>query len=143
MIVRAGTGWQTVLADLSLILFMVTASAVDVRHKPERPKAEAALAQSPVVPALGEPVALWRAQPGGVKIADWLDAAGADPRLRLTIIAPPRESAGAFVLSGEVNRPARIVIEPGVQGLFAALTYDQPPPVARDLQQNPAKEIAR
>lgn len=28
MIARAGSGWQTVLADLSLILFMVTAAAV-------------------------------------------------------------------------------------------------------------------
>ena len=28
MIARVGSGWQTVLADLALILFMVTASAV-------------------------------------------------------------------------------------------------------------------
>lgn len=143
MIARAGTGWQTLLADLSLILFMVTASAVDIRHKPDKQKPEAAPTQTPVLPALGEPVALWRAQPGGVKIADWLDVAGADPRLRLTIIAPSGEAAGALALSGEVNRPARILIEPGAQGIFAALTYDQPAPVARDLLTGPAKEIAR
>lgn len=80
---------------------------------------------------------------GGAKITDWLDAAGADPRLRLTIIAPPGEAAGALALSGEVSRPARILIEPGAQGIFAALTYDLPAPMARDLQSNSAKETPR
>lgn len=138
MIVRAGSGWQTVLADLSLILFMVTASVVNTRPAPE------AAAPAPLVlPALGDPVALWRAEPGAMTLAEWLEGAGTDPRLRLTIIAPPTESAGAITLSGKAGRPARILIEPGVQGVFAALTYDQAAPVAQDLRPSVPKETAR
>ena len=51
-----GSGWQTVLADLSMILFMVTAAGVS-QSPPEPPPSAA---QPPQTPALGEPVALWR-----------------------------------------------------------------------------------
>ena len=51
MNVRMGSGWQTVLADLSLILFMVTAAAVS-QASPQPSSGEAL--------ALGEPVAVWR-----------------------------------------------------------------------------------
>ena len=58
MIARAGSGWQTVLADLSLILFMITAAAAS-----ELPTAPVSKHAVPVLPALGEPVAVWRAGP--------------------------------------------------------------------------------
>ena len=133
MIARAGSGWQTVLADLSLILFMVTASALS-----ETPAAAPA-EQAEHLPALGEPVALWRQGPDAPALKDWL-AANPDPRLRLTIMTSASESATAFRLAGEAGRPARILIEPSGSGVIAALTYDQAPVLAQGLQQGAKKE---
>ena len=134
MIARAGSGWQTVLADLSLILFMVTASAVS-QVPPSAPPAITAL------PALGDPVALWRAGAGAPPLKDWLTSAAPDPRLRLTIMAAPADAAAALALAGEAGRPARVLIEPGAGGLIAALTYDQAAPLlAQGLQNEPQKE---
>ena len=78
MIARLGSGWQTVLADLSLILFMITAAAVS---------------QAPAQPAQ---------------------------------LAPPAAALDALALGAASGRPARVLIEPGMQGLpIATLTYDQ------------------
>jgi hypothetical protein len=136
MIARAGSGWQTVLADLSLILFMVTASALSEAPvtTPSRP--------ADVLPALGEPVALWRQGPDVPALKDWLSA-NPDPRLRLTIMASPVEATTAVALANEAGRPARILIEPGGTGVIAALTYDQAPSLAQRLQQAPAKETPK
>lgn len=132
MIARAGSGWQTVLADLSLILFMVTASAVS----------EALVATPAVLPALGEPVALWRQGPNAPALKDWLSA-NPDPRLRLTIMASPAEAQTALALANEAGRPARSLIEPGVSGVIATLTYDQAPALAQGLQPDAAKETPK
>lgn len=128
MIVRAGSGWQTVLADLSLILFMVTAAAL--QQAQDQP-ARAAVPIPPVAPpALAEPVALWRAAHDGPGLRQWLASQPVDPRLRLTIVAhhagdPARAGAAALALAREAGRPARIVIEAdGREGISAALTYD-------------------
>jgi hypothetical protein len=123
MIARAGSGWQTVLADLSLILFMVTASAVR-----DAPPAKAAQnpPQSASLPALAQPVAVWTAAPGAPVLAQWLAAAGGDPRLRLTILAPPGAAAQALALAAAAGRPARIVLDPDRSGpVQALLGYDQ------------------
>ena len=139
MIARAGSGWQTVLADLSLILFMIMASAVN-----EAPAAAPAPPPQPaVLPALGDPVALWRQAPGAPSLRDWLASAAPDPRLRLTIIAAPEQAGAALALAAAAGRPARVLIEPGASGLVAALTYDQPAPLAQGLQQGSAKENSR
>lgn len=132
MIARAGSGWQTVLADLSLILFMVTASAVnDVAPTPPASPAPVSL------PALGEPVAQWRQGPGVPGLAEWL-AANPDPRLRLTILARPDEAQAALALAAKAGRPARLVLDPDAGVLTAALTYDQA--LAQGLQSAAAKE---
>ena len=136
MNVRTGSGWQTVLADLSMILFMVTASAVG--EAPAQPPTGAV----PALPALGEPVALWREGPGAPGLSDWLASANADPRLRLTILAEPARVDAALALARSAGRPARIVIEANNQGITAALTYDQGG-LAQGLQQDRAKENAR
>lgn len=133
MIARVGSGWQTVLADLSLILFMVTASAVS--EAPAKPPAIARM----VLPALGEPVALWRQEPDAPALQDWLSAMP-DPRLRLTIMASPTEAATALALAKTAGRPVRVLIEPDGNGVIAALTYDQGPPLAQSLQHGAAKE---
>lgn len=126
MIARAGSGWQTVLADLSLILFMITASAASEPLK-FMPSAPAPILPAPIMPALGEPVAVWRAAPGGTDLRTWLGQSAPDPRLRLTIVAAASAQQAAFDLAAQADRPARIILEPGPYDTpFAALTYDQP-----------------
>lgn len=119
MIAQNGSGWQTVLADLSLILFMITAAAVG--EAPAPPPLPPLLA----LPALGEPVAVWRAVPGGPALTTWLAQTATDPRLRLTITAPSAAAQAALELSNTAGRPARVVLEPGTSGVpLATLTYD-------------------
>lgn len=131
MIARAGSGWQTVLADLSLILFMITAAVVSQQEAPAAPPPRA----PPALPALGEPVAIWSGGQGGPALKDWLATAATDPRLRLTIVASPAQAQAALVLSAQAGRPARVLIEPGAEGpLLATLTYDQAA-LARPLQR--------
>ena len=119
MIARTGSGWQTVLADLSLILFMITAAAAS--ELPTAPPAS----PSPVLPALGEPVAIWRAGPGAPSLRDWLASSGPDPRLRLTILAGPDQAQMALAMAAGAGRPARILLEPQAGVPSAMLTYDQ------------------
>lgn len=128
---RAGSGWQTVLADLSLILFMVMAAAVS-QAPPEA---------ADKVPVLGEPVAVWRAGADAPPLANWLAAAGADPQLRLTIVAPAREAAAAQTLAERAGRPARIVLEAEAGGpVLATLTYDRALQLAQGLQSRAANQ---
>ena len=120
MIARVGSGWQTVLADLSLILFMVTASAVsEARDEPAKPAGGFAMA---------EPVAVWRPSPAGQTLAQWLSAQQSDPRLRLTLFihVPVGGEAAALRLAGGAAPDARVVIdrEPGPP-LEAILAFDR------------------
>lgn len=119
MIARAGSGWQTVLADLSLILFMITAAAAS-----ELPTALAVPVRV-TLPALGEPVAVWRAGPGAPTLQAWLSSSGPDPRLRLTILAAPEQAGAALAMAATAGRPARILLEPQAGSPSATLTYDQ------------------
>lgn len=139
MIGRSASSWQTVLADLSLILFMVTASALGDAPSAKPPPPPPVPAQ-PAVPALGEPVALWRDAPGAPPLKQWLAQSAADPRLRLTILAAPEQGQRALALAAGAGRPARIVLEPGRSGVEAALVYDRGEAMARGLQTGPAKE---
>lgn len=129
MKVRAGTGWQYVMTDLSLILFMITAAAL--REAPAEAQKPSVLA----APALGEPVAVWRGGAGAPGLRAWLAGQNADPRQRLTVIAPLADAAAAVTLAQSAGRPARVVLEPDGSGApYAALTYDQSAPLARALQ---------
>ncbi len=119
MIARAGSGWQTVLADLSLILFMVMGAAVSEAPAQAPPPAPIAL------PALGEPVAVWRAAPHGPSLAEWVASQPNDPRQRLTLVAGPTDGPAILAQAAALPRPARVLIEPGLSGPpYAALTYD-------------------
>lgn len=136
MIARAGSGWQTVLADLSLILFMTTAAVVAEPTEPALPAPRAA----PTLPALGEPVAVWSGVPGGPALKDWLAQTAQDPRLRLTIVSAPAQADAALRLAAAAGRPVRVVIEPEASGaLLATLTYDQAL-LAQGLQQGGATQ---
>lgn len=122
MIARMGSGWQTVLADLSLILFMVTATAVsDLPPRAPKPPPSARV----TLPALGDPVAVWRAAAGGPSLAEWLAAQPQDPRQRLTLVAAPADGPAVLSQAAKLPRPARVLIEPGLSSPpYATLTYD-------------------
>lgn len=136
MIVRAGTGWQYAIADLSLILFLVTASTLAhagggravAPPLPQRP--------SPVTAALdSEPVAVWSPGSDAPPLAAWLAQVGNDPRLEVRIVVRyvggAREAAvaQAVQLAGEGGAraaKARILVEPGERaGASVALVYSQ------------------
>lgn len=124
MMARAGSGWQTVLADLSLILFMVMAAAVQQAPAAANTPAIAAL------PAIAEPVAVWSAAPGGPDLAQWLADQPADPRQRLTVLADPAAASAAAALIAGIDRPVRVILEPGLPFQpQATLTYDTAPQV--------------
>jgi len=139
VIARTGSGWQYALADLSLILFMVTGAALS------QARAKDTARPSPQ----GDPVALWSAGPGAPPIEDWLETQAPDPRQQLTIVA--RYAAGGqegalaqasamAASAGEAGRGARIIIEPGEGGVAAALAYDAPAGLARGLQDRAATQ---
>jgi hypothetical protein len=118
MIARSGTGWQYALADLSLILFMVTAAGVSEAAPDAAPHA---------APARSEPVAVW--QTGGPPLAEWLAAQPPDPRQQLTIVAPLGAANAALALAKASKRPARVLLDPAAIGApFATLAYDSAQP---------------
>jgi hypothetical protein len=140
MIARPGqTGWQTILADLSLILFMITASALSVAEAPHPASAAPkAAAPRPVTPsARAEPVGVWREGEGAPPLANWLAEQGSDPRLRLSIVvrylagegrreAALDRAAALAAQAGVRGASARLVVEPGaVAGASATLGYDR------------------
>jgi len=125
MIARAGSGWQTVLADLSLILFMATAAALS----------QAGGDDAVAVSSQAEPLALYRAGTGAPPLGAWLAAQSGDTRQALTIVVqyPPggREAAlaQARALATDADPSGlavRIVVEPGAGGTSASLAYDDP-----------------
>ena len=125
MIARAGSGWQTVLADLALILFMVTAAVVaTAQSEPAAMPSERSV-----------PVAIYAATPDAPPLVEWLALHGADSRQQLTITAMYRAGGLAAALTRARSLAAsaeaaglapRIVIEPGEGELVAALAYDRP-----------------
>jgi hypothetical protein len=137
MIARLSAGWQTTIADLALILFIVTAAAID--GQPER--ADVALA----TPASGQPLAVYRASEAAPPLGEWLAEQAPDGRQYLTIVAryPRGEAAAAaeraLALAGQARTAgasARIVLEPGGgEDLLATLAFDRPDTgVARSLR---------
>ncbi len=137
---RINSGWQTLLTDLSLVLFLFTAAALNLQ--PDQPKGRAAnaapaLPPPPLAPpALGDPVAVWRAGAGAPDLRHWLQSQPSDARLRLTIVASIADAQSALSLAASAGQPARILLESEAVGTpFAALTYDQPAALARGLQR--------
>lgn len=124
---RIGSGWQTVLADLSIILFMITASAAS-QARDDPPAISGGF-------AMADPVAVWRPSPSGPTLAQWLSAQQADPRMRLTLFihAPAGGEGEALRLADTAAPEARVVVdrEPGPP-LEAILAFDQSPrPIQR------------
>lgn len=122
--------WQTILADLALILFMMTAAALaSAPDTPLLPKSP------PPAPSVrGEPVGVWREGPGMPRLADWLAQQGRDPRLRVSILvrhlgghelAALAHAQALVTEAGARGASARIVIEPGREDAASVvLAYD-------------------
>ncbi|MBU7579868.1 MAG: hypothetical protein KAF27_05275 [Porphyrobacter sp.] len=136
---RGGNGWQLILADLALILFLLTLSAL--------PSAEAETARRLAAravreerdheqprPEIAPAQALFRPVPGGPELGAWLKEQAPDPRVTLTIFAvhAPGEEAAAWArteaLADEARRAGarvRTIITAGTKpDLYAALAYD-------------------
>ncbi|WP_121114699.1 hypothetical protein [Croceibacterium ferulae] len=126
MIARARTGlggWQTTLADLALILFLVSASALD--------RQEDAAPPTITVPQQGAPAAIWREGAGAPPLAEWLAGEQHDARLQLTLLATPADGARALALAADLPG-ARVVVQPAkgqdrATGITAVLAYDRLP----------------
>jgi len=134
MIIRAGTGWQYALADLSLILFLVTASALSVSSKAGKAALPPPPPPPPVAAALeSEPVAVWSAGDGAPPLAEWLQQVGSDPRLEVRVVVRyrdgEREAAVAQAMQltsagGPRAAQSRVLIEPGSRaGASVSLYY--------------------
>lgn len=132
------TGWATMLADLSIILFMITAADL----------ANAELAQDGLASAeaveTAEPVAVYRPGRAAPPLSDWLSSQPEDPMQRLTIVVHYAGSGledaveQGLELSREAEkagRPARMIVEQAEHTEAAAiLAYDSDPKaVARKL----------
>jgi hypothetical protein len=134
---RTGHGWQLILADLALILFLLTLSALPAaeaetgrqlvaREEDARPSPEIAAAQ-----ALFRPVA------GGPSLGAWLKAQAVDPRATLTIFAvhAPGQEAAAWaraealaVEARSTGARVRTIISAGKEAeVYASLAYDAEP----------------
>lgn len=143
---RVSFGWQTTMADLAMILFMITAAGIHAQ-KQEQQRAQQ-VQQADAVPSLsarGEPLAVYRAQAGAPPLDQWLAEQAPDKRQYLTIVAryrpgdaaaAARDAVGLAQQAGSAGVSARIVLEPGEgRELLATLAYDRPDAaVARPLQ---------
>lgn len=140
MIARGAPAWQILLADLALILFIVTASALALGATAAADTAQEA-----------EPHAVMRASPdpsGEAELRRWLAAYRADPReyLTLRVEYPPGRFAAAQVqaarlsaLAAELGHTPRLILEQSrVPRLEARFAFDLPPHMARKLQHDPA-----
>ncbi len=126
--------WHLILADLALILFLVTASALenDSGVKPGGSPIDA----SASAPTLQPSQALYRAGPGLVTLEQWLGQQPRDPRASLTIVAQHAadeedrvwKEARAMAQTAQAQGvKAQVIIRPATQSdLYASLGYDQP-----------------
>jgi hypothetical protein len=141
---NAPGGWQIILADLALILFMITAAALanTPANTPESAQSPFKPSAAPQVPPTkpiaasfrGEPVAVWTDAEGVPPLGHWLASEGSDARLRATIVVrfTKGQQSAAFsrakVLlqqAGNRGANARIVVEAGPSdGAVVTLAYD-------------------
>lgn len=125
------TSWQVTLADLSLILFLVTLSGFAARTEYGK---EGDASATP--PSIAPSQALYRPIEGGQPLGEWLAEQPPDPRATLTIIVrhPDSEAEWALRQAAELhsagsgaNFPIRVIIEEGAsRSAHASLAFDRP-----------------
>jgi hypothetical protein len=128
---QSGHGWQLLLADLALILFLLTLTAL-----PNEDAAAAPLEQAVDVPAIAASQALFRPVAGGPSLREWLTSQPLDPRATLTIFVRYRgdEEAQAWQHAQQLAREAttsgariRTIVAPGeISESYASLAFDDP-----------------
>lgn len=124
--------WQLILADLSLILFLMTAAALSgnkrfADRQSEAPEESTTLAQAQ---------SLYRRGAGLPSLEEWLGEQPQDPRASLTIfaehVAGKEEAAWAQAremadAASRLGVRSRVIIRQGPRGdIYASLAYDQP-----------------
>lgn len=148
-------GWQFILADLALILFLLTLTGLPVDagtgtglvnaplgRAAARSEARSNPASAPPDPApdpaIAPAQALYRPVAGGPSLLQWLADQPHDPRATLTIFAhyPQGQQRAAWqaaeVLANEAVASKlavrTIMIAAGERDLYASLAYDAPVP---------------
>ena len=140
---RGAPGWELVLADLALILFLVTLAALAgeeahgtgadaIARAPDNPPDIAPATAPEIAPSQ----ALFRPGPQGPDIARWLADQPVDPRATLTVFAQYAQGeraaiwaeAQALAVRAEgTGQAVRVVITEGAQSdIHASLAYDTP-----------------
>lgn len=137
---RGGSnGWQLIIADLALILFLLTLSALPAAEATSGKRlADSAAtekdAKGSLKPEVAAAQALFRPVPGGPSLAVWLAAQAPDPRTTLTIFASHTAGgeadawARAEALAAEARangaRVRTIIMAGAEEDLYASLAYD-------------------
>jgi hypothetical protein len=126
---QVSSSWATILADLAIILFMITAADLSNAEI-----ARSAAEPSPAAVTTAEPVALYRPGGSAPPLGRWLAEQPRDPRQQLTIVV--RYRAGeADTMAAEglrlvsqaeaAGRDARLIAEPAERSDTAVvLAYD-------------------
>ena len=138
---RGGHGWQLILADLALILFLLTLSALppadaeSERPSPDR-EARSKTARGPDVTEIAAAQALYRPVADGPGLREWLAWQGSDPRATLTIVATHAQQGEAAAwqraqaLAAEARaagtRVRTIIVAGQAEDVYASLAYDTP-----------------
>jgi hypothetical protein len=137
---QVSSSWATILADLAIILFMITAADLSNAEI-----ARSAAEPSSAAVTTAEPVALYRPGGSAPPLGRWLAEQPRDPRQQLTIVVHYR-AGEADTMAAEglrlvsqaeaAGRDARLIAEPAERSDTAVvLAYDaNPQAVARKLQ---------
>jgi hypothetical protein len=136
---RSSHGWQLILADLALILFLLALSALPAAEAETGKKLIEARARSEDVrrpPAfeVAAAQALFRPVAGGPSLGQWLASQPRDPRATLTVFVqhPRNDEATAWSTARSLAREAelsgvavRTVVSAGEEAdVYASLGYD-------------------
>lgn len=136
---QVSMNWATTLADLAIILFLITAADLS------NAEIAASAAEPTAAVATAEPIALYRPDGSAPPLARWLATQPDDPRQQLTIVVryrpgdADRMAAEGMRLVSQAEaagRDPRLIAEPDERSEVAAvLAYDSSPQaMARKLQ---------
>ena len=143
MSARSPLGWQVILADLSLILFIATASALGGNSPDHVP------VSGPVTGPSPSPQAVFSSRMEGDNLADWLASYTPDERERLRIVihytpggldAALARAALAARTASAARHSVLVTLEEGTaDGMTAVFAFDGQERLARHLQQWPER----
>jgi hypothetical protein len=136
---RGGHGWQLIFADLALILFLLTLSALPAAEATSGQRladtdARETEAHGALRPEVAPAMALFRPVPGGPSLGAWLAAQAPDPRATLTVFAThtrggeaaawSRAEALATEARASGARVRTIITAGPAEDIYASLAYD-------------------